>query len=367
VSERNDRTIELIGFVQDGFAPNFRKAMRSQSSFRWIYGLGKLDQVYRVLATIEMLAWAKLGETIGYFPKDSAGKLWALSGGRLATAVKQMVESSPHLQMEGYNSWSTLIDVTSLKFWNLFDDLVESPTQYSELWPWFRTQLLLAQRFGKSRAGKMLLACLVALNEDKWCSLISRAYLDLQRKDNTKTIDHLNQVLLEGGTDVDLDIGVTAPMGVELLAGFFLTLDQVTFANEQLEHSSHYVSLHKLASWIRRCRLNFESDTVLNRFLNLAKIAETCDEQAARIVEVSRLSTETTSELEARFEKERQQVEEVTGLGISAVRRLRGEQENVAFNQILRNVARQWSGHGQSKAEPTGLLRDRPSRMISFE
>ena len=291
---RNDRAFELIGFLQEAFVPHFCKVKVSPSR-----RLGKLDWTYQLLATNEMLAWAKFGEAICYFPRHSAERLWVKTRAQLAKGLSRLL-NVPHLQRDitrnrfDTDTWSILTDVTGPKFWNLFDAVDIGPDR-SKIWPWFRTQLLLAERFGKPRSSKMLLASLVSLDDDQWSSLLSRAYADLLGKNRTETRRLLNEILLKAATDVDLDIGASAPRGIELVAGFFLTMDQISLAGrhstfQPAKDESVLPVLPRRSSWIRQSRLNLDSETIHDRFLALSKIAELCDENM-HSVENDRLPT----------------------------------------------------------------------------
>ena len=271
--KEDDQTFQLIGFLQDGFTPNLRKAKLSNSVLRWFMGYSKLDRVYRLLSVSEMLLWTRLGEAIGYFPPDTAEKLWVSTHREMSIFAHNIIQSTSHLQRElGY--WSLICEATKPGFFDLYSQFSGPKERNRQSWAWFRTQLLLAQRFGKYRPSKILLASLVILDDDKWSSLLYRLYASTDRIQSETTRSSVEHLLTYGRTDIDQDVGLAPSTPAEVIAGFLLTLNEIQVRNTYGRSVEFDPDLDSAAQGIKASRLNFGSRLIMDRFLSLIKFAE---------------------------------------------------------------------------------------------
>ena len=270
--------IAFTAFLNEGVRPNARRLLFRNWIARRFGFFGKVDEVYRALAFSEMLAWAELGEIIGYFPGGSS-QLTTIP--RLTEVVQQSIRSSPLYRREGDNVWSSVMDITIHRYGKLFATLQALQPESSRNSIWFRTQLLLAERFGRARPVKFFLGTMVTESDDEWSQLIA----DLMHQIETGSLNALRSIdraLLEGSTNHDRDIGAGSRNSAVLLAGFLLVLDQMAVGNRQRQPPQVQNELSDAAAIIRRCRLNFSSPSIRERFLEMARAAERADEYSAR-------------------------------------------------------------------------------------
>lgn len=264
------REFELIGFVRNGYASHVKKAVSSEIP-GWLTGLGRLDHLYHLLATAEMIAWIRLGEAIGGFVEGSSERLWDRTDERAKRAfIKGPVSSVLH-RIGSRREWTPIHMVLQADS-HRFANAIPSREAGEHEWLWVRTELLLAQEFGRARTVKGFLAALAGHSDKEWNETFEILGRGVEVRSRERALDRLIMTLRETASSEDEDVGAWGPGHFQLLAGFFRTVDHVSIVcDHSLAAPSALVS--KTAAAIRRARLDFTNEELRRRFLAIADVS----------------------------------------------------------------------------------------------